>query len=194
MHRFILLAAICVMLGFSSSSGEGDEPVKSQPKAATPSQSFNVQVFAYQSNRQLTPAEFAELPRSLDQLTKDNAVQLVETVRVSVLQDQQAIAQFDRKTAITTGSVTNVNGKQPIKQLHSVGTLVQLTVTPQDEKLSVMLKYESSRFNGEGTDSSPPDILSAKLDTAVLIPVDQMALIGSTDSKPGTILLMKVTK
>lgn len=194
MHRLILLAAVCVMLGFSSSSGEGDEQVTPQSKAATPSRSFNVQVFAYQSNRQLTPAEFAELPKLLDQLTKDSAIQLVETVRVSVVQDQQAIAQFDRKTAITTGTVTNVNGKQPIKQLHSVGTLVQLKVTPQDEKLSVTLKYESSRFNGEGTDSSPPDILSAKLDTAVLIPVDQMSLIGSTDSKPGTILLMKITK
>jgi type II secretory pathway component GspD/PulD (secretin) len=74
----------------------------------------------------------------------------------------------------------------------NIGTLVRLTAEPADGKVLLKLSYECSRFEGEGTDESPPDTTTFQIDTTLLLEAGKPTLVGGSSASATSYLMVSV--
>ncbi len=62
------------------------------------------------------------------------------------------------------------------------------------ESVVAKIAFESSRFQGEGTDDTPPEIASSTIATTQLFELEKLYLLGSTSSGKTSYVFVTVTK
>ncbi|WP_164101039.1 hypothetical protein [Candidatus Laterigemmans baculatus] len=127
-----------------------------------------------------------------DKAPDDKAPEVVEMVRLSVLERNPTMVQFGRSAAVTTGQSFSGRDRPPVRQtqMMQVGTAVHVLATPQDDKVLLETTYESSRFDGEGTADGPPEIATVQIAGRLLLEPGKPTLVGGTSAKSGTYLLV----
>ncbi|MHC4992206.1 MAG: hypothetical protein ACYTGC_14635 [Planctomycetota bacterium] len=124
-----------------------------------------------------------DILRSFDQANEEGTIDLIGTVRVHALGGHESRVQFGTRKAMTMGtSVSNRGAQTRSFQMQELGTIVQVTATPYQEKVLLRLSYESSRVEGEEQDDGPPEIRLVQIDTTLLIRPGAPSLIGGTSA------------
>ncbi|MBI1313127.1 hypothetical protein GC176_17695 [bacterium] len=158
-------------------------------------QSYVVQLTEFRLNESADPTmKPQDIVKTFEKLTKDGKVDVIETVRLSALENYPSMAQFGRTAAVTTGVSISQRGRVPLKQQRQIGTLVQFTATPHNEKVLLKLQYEASRFDGAINDESSPDTLTTHFETTLLIAPGVPSLVGATTAGTTSVLLVSITE
>lgn len=134
-----------------------------------------------------------EIVKSLDELKENGEIEIIETIRLSALPRFESMMQIGKTASITVG-VTNAPGRIQARQTQQqmVGTMVRLTAEPADGKILLKLAYEASRFEGEHSDETPPDIKTIQLNTTLLLEHSKTTLVGGTSAEATTFLAVSV--
>lgn len=196
MRISLLLIAAC-LLSWPNCYGQ-DEP---RNKAAEPVNgvseltSYNVELTEFRLKESLDPNLHVEkLAGVLREQKTSDIVELTETVRLSVLTNHESSVQFGKSVTVTVGAVVSANGRARSTQVRQVGTVARVTAMEEGGKVLLKLMYEASRNDGKGTDDSPPDVFTTKIETTILLKPDTPALIGGTSAEPSSYLLVTVSK
>lgn len=137
-----------------------------------------------------------ELLKLYEKQRADGKAEVVEVLRLSALDGEEAMAQFGRRVAVTVGSVT-APARQPnaapavTRQVQHmmIGTMARVTVSSRDGQTTVDLVYESSRLESKGNDDVTPDTTSVQFKTRIAVTPGKPMLLGGT-SAAGTACLM----
>lgn len=117
-----------------------------------------------------------------------------ETIRLSVVSDVEGMVQFGKRVTVTVGKTVNRDVTTRQAQNVQVGTLLKLTLSMANELVLAKLAFESSRLQGEGTDDSPPDMVTATISTTQILEFEKPRLMGSTSSGQTSFVFVTVTK
>jgi len=123
----------------------------------------------------------------------DGLVQQIETIRMSTLSGTESMVHFIKGVTVTVGRTSN--GRTPpsrVTQDRSIGTMLKLRASPQNEKVLMTLSYESSRLNGEGTEDSPPEAFTTRVESTHLFEIGKPKLIAGTNAGETTFVLVTV--
>jgi type II secretory pathway component GspD/PulD (secretin) len=191
MFRFVL--GITVLGWLSSQAGAQDDKPQ-PPPPVTAGAAHIVQVTELRANVPLAlKTDSTELLAAVEQFQKDGKVDLLETVRIAALDGQEAMAQFGRQTAVTTGTTQSAPGRTVRSiQMMQVGTLVRVTTQRQDGQVLLKLTYEASRLGEPVNEDSPPDVISVQCNTTLAVSPGQTVLAGGMSSGNSTLLLVTV--
>jgi hypothetical protein len=134
-----------------------------------------------------------EIEKSFDEMKVRGEIEIIETIQISVLPGFESMVQVGKLATVNVG-VTSSPGKAPSRhtQQQSIGTLVRLTAEPRDGKTQLGLTYESSRFDRERTDDSPPDTNTFTVNTTMLISPSKTTLVGGSSAGSSTFLSVSV--
>jgi hypothetical protein len=133
------------------------------------------------------PVPTDEILKSFDELKDNGEIEIIETIRLSALPGYESMMQIGRRAAVTVG-VMNAPGRGQTRQVQHqmIGTMVRLTAEPSNGKTLLKLTYEASRFEGEGTDDSPPDTKTLQFNTTLLLDPSKTSLVGGTSADSST--------
>ncbi len=125
---------------------------------------------------------------------REKTVQPTETIRLSVINDVEGMVQFGKLATVTVGKTVNRDVTTRQSQNVQVGTMLKLTLSTENEAILANIAFEASRFQGEGTDDSPPDIASTTIKTTQLLEFGRPCLIGSSSSGKTSYVFVTVTR
>lgn len=135
----------------------------------------------------------SEIVKAFDELKDNGDIEIIESIRLSALPTYESMVQIGKKATVTVG-VVNAPGRGATRQTQQqmIGTMVRLTAEPSDGKTLLKLSYEASRFEGEGSDDSPPDTKTFQINTTLLLERSKTALVGGTSAESSTFLAVSV--
>ena len=136
----------------------------------------------------------ASFIQSFAKLQKEDKVEVLETVRLSVVEGHESMANFGSRMPNTTNTSSAFQGRQRAYTYTNVGTLIKATAESQEGKVLLKLTYESSRFDKQQDEERPADILTTVVNTSVLLEPGQDALLASTSANKSTLLLISIEK
>jgi hypothetical protein len=180
------LAPILATLAISALHGAdtSTEPISQRDR-------FLVTVSEYQLGDSV-PANASEA--DILESIRETDAQPTETIRLSVIKDVDCMVQFGRVIPVTVGKTMNREVATRQTQNVQVGTLLKFRMSLDGESVIVKIEFEASRFQGEGSDDSPPDIASASISTSQYLPFAKPCLIGSTSIGDTSYVFVTVTK
>lgn len=160
--------------------------------------SFSIEVIEFQIDA-ISGADLSveELVASFDQMKREGALKRVEKIRLSVLEHRQSSVNFSKLVAIVTGSHATAPGRPPVRSMRDIeiGTMTEAIVVAREEKrVSVDLAYRSSRLDGEGTDDSPPVVVTVNIETSQVLELGKPMLLAGISADPNVYVLIKVTE
>lgn len=193
-YTFVALTAFVFLSAASLAQGEGTRDTADKAPEST-LRSYVVQLteFRWKGSADLALSP-RELVRAVDQLRKDGKLDVIETVRLSALENHESMAQFGKSVAIVTGVADTGQGRVRNVGFHQVGTMVKLTAVPKDGKVVLELQYEASRLNGEGAADLPSSTLTTQFKTTLMIEPGTPTLVGSTTAQPSSLLVVSITE
>lgn len=191
MFRFILGISVLGWL-WSQAGAQDDKPQPPPPAAA--GASHIVRVTELRANVPLNlKTDSTGLLAAVEQLQKEGKADLIETVRIAALDGQEAMAQFGRHAAVTTGTMQGPPGRSVRSiQMTQVGTLVRVTTQQLDGKVLLKLTYEASRLGAPVNEDIPPDVISVQCNTTLALSPGETVLAGGMSSSQSTFLLVTV--
>lgn len=135
-------------------------------------------------------------------LTADNIVSAIkaekatpiETVMLSAIADLESMVQFGRSVTVTTGRITNRDVTSRQTQQREIGTIVRVTASPTGQQVGLTLSFESSRLIGEGSDDSPPDIVTTSINTTQLFDFGQPTMIGASTAGETSYVFLTISR
>ncbi|TVS09394.1 MAG: hypothetical protein EA424_27235 [Planctomycetaceae bacterium] len=194
MRKPVLQLALIVCLGHSAQAQDDPKPAAALPNASTGGESYLVQLSEFRI-KDSSHAGWStdEIVKRFERREEDGAVEIVETIRLSALSGHESMVQVGRQARITVG-VISTPGRGSTRQMesHNIGTLVSLTAEPADGKVLLRLSYSSSRFEGTGTDESPPDIVTFQSDATLLLEAGKPTLVGGSSASETSYLMVSV--
>ena len=136
-----------------------------------------------------------EIAKSFDQLKKDGKVELIDTIRLTVLENNESMVMFGKRTNVTTGVGRTPQGLRQISQASfQLGTSVRATVSPQDSKVLLKLSYDASRLEGVATEETPPDTITVQFSTSLLLELGMPTLVGGSTAEETDFLMVTISK
>ena len=137
----------------------------------------------------------SEIVQSFDQLNKDGKIELVQTVRLNVLEYHENMLQIGKNASVISGITRTAQGmQQQSRQSVSVGTLVQVKATPQDSKVLLKVAYTASRMDDSETEDKPSDIATITFNSAHLLEIGKATLVGGVTSDTNNFLMVTISK
>jgi hypothetical protein len=151
--------------------------------------------------------QFAELKDS-DQL------ELIDTIRMSVLGGHESMVMFGRRTAVTTGVTGFSRGPEirrgvPLEggpggrtespnamtrvratQDRELGTLLRVTARTEGDKVLVNLQYEASRIEGEIPEDTAPDTTTVRVSSTMFVERGKPMLLTGSNAKMNSYLVL----
>jgi hypothetical protein len=118
----------------------------------------------------------------------------VETVMLTAVAGGESMVQFGRSVTVTTGTVANRDVTSRQTQQREVGSLLRLIPSTEGQKVGLQLTFESSRQAGEGTDDSPPDIVTISIKISQLFDLGKPTLIGGTTTGESSYVFLTVSR
>ena len=164
------------------------------PKAETPV-SYVLQLTEFRFKSSVDPKITArEIVAQFEKPKTDDSIQHIETIRMSIQSGVNNKVQFGRQVTVTTGMMTNAGKSTRITQDRSVGTVLRVSAIPQGQSVQLGIDYESSRFDGDGTEDSPPDTVTAKITSMQLFEIGKPMLVGGTSAGETSYVIVSVDR
>ncbi|MFN3194068.1 MAG: hypothetical protein ACE361_26405 [Aureliella sp.] len=156
-----------------------------------PGNSYSVTLSEYRL-KELDSTKISE--SSIVQLIATSKAKPIETISLTTFAGSESVVQFGRTVSVTVGFSQRGAASQRVTQDRQIGSLLQITVNPNDEWAAVELSYEASRHEGEGTDDSPPELTNTRIQTSQMLKWNQPTLIGGTSAGETSYVFLTVTK
>ena len=166
------------------------------PNGPEISASYIVQLTEYRLNQSIDSAKSAAEILALVSKDNDDPKRKVETIRLSASSGIESMAQFGQTVFVTVGSVSGNKGLPVQKSMQGmeIGTLVKVTVVPQNDKVAMTLTYESSSLGEAAGEDSPPDINKTRVNTTQFLDLGKSSLVSASTTSSSSILVVKVTQ
>jgi hypothetical protein len=188
-YTFVALTAFLFLSAASLAQDEGARDTADKAPEST-LRSYVVQLTEFRWKGSTDPALSPRvIVRAVDQLRKDGKLDVIETVRLSALENHESMAQFGKSVPMTTGVADTRQGRVRNVDFQQVGTMVKLTAVPKDGKVVLELQYEASRLNGEGAGDLPPSTLTTQFKTTPMIEPGTPTSIWPHMSREHTLLV-----
>jgi hypothetical protein len=189
---FRAFLCICVALGaigYAFAQGTTNSPNGPEISA-----SYIVQLTEYRLNQPMDSSKSAAEILALVSKDSDDLKRKVETIRLSASSGVESMAQFGQTVFVTVGTVSGNKGFPVQKSMQGmeIGTLVKVTVVPQNDKVAMTLTYESSSLGEAAGEDSPPDINKTKVNTTQLLDLGKSSLVSASTTSSSSILVVKV--
>ena len=140
-----------------------------------------------------TKMSSSDIVKALEEMKDTGDVEMIETIRLSALLGYENMMQICKRVSVTVGvMIAPGRGQTRQTQQQMVGTMVRITVEPANGKTLLKLSYEASRFEGEGTEDSPPDTKTFQVNSTLLLDDSKTALVGGTSAESTTFLAVSV--
>lgn len=190
-----LLAFACVAAISASAAQETEKSAPKTPGPLIPSESYLVHVTEFRlkapADLKIAPDNIAE---SFDRMLEEGAVELTEIVSLSAMEGLPGYVKIERFTSVVTGMTDTAQGRFPIRSSATTGTTIGITAMHKDDDILMELDYESSRFNGQGTEESAPELIKVQIQTTLKLKDGKAVLVGGTTSEPGSLLLVRIAR
>lgn len=190
-----LMAFACVAALSASAAQETETSAPGTSGPSIPSESYLVHVTEFRlkapADLKLAPDNIAE---SFDRMLEEGGIELTETVSLSAMEGQPGYVKIERVTSVVTGMTVTAQGRFPIRSSETTGTTVGITAMHKDDEILMELDYESSRFNGPGTEESPPELIKVQIQTTLKLKDGEAVLAGGTTSEPRSFLLVRIVR
>ena len=135
-----------------------------------------------------------EIVQSFDQLNKEGKIELVQTVRLNVLEYHENTVQIGKNVSVVSGVTRTAQGQQQSRQSMSIGTLVQVKATPQDGKVLLKVAYTASRMDDNESEEKPSDIATITFNSTHLLEFGKATLVGGVTSDTNNFLMVTISK
>lgn len=135
-----------------------------------------------------------EIVQSYDLLNKEGKIELIESVRLTALEYHESTSQFGRTTSVTTGVTRTAQGQQRSVSNVPLGTMIQVTATPQDSKVLLKVAYTASRIDDNVVEEKQPEIVNVQFNTTLLLEIGKATLVGGTSSETNDFLMVTINK
>lgn len=137
----------------------------------------------------------SEIVQSFDQLNKEGKIELVQTVRLNVLEYHENMVQIGKNASVISGITRTAQGmQQQSRQSVSVGTLVQVKATPQDSKVLLKVAYTASRMDDNEPEEKQSDIATVTFNSTLLLEIGKATLVGGMTSDTNNFLMVNISK
>ncbi len=124
---------------------------------------------------------------------KSGQIELLETVRLTVIEGQKSLAQFGRSVPVVTGESQTVEGRRQILERRDFGTIVNLVAKAIGDAVGVELGYEAARPS-DGTDGGPAEMTTTQVKSKLIVEPGKPTLVTAKSSKSGTYLVLILEK
>lgn len=135
-----------------------------------------------------------EIVQSFDQLNKEGKIERIESVRLSVLEYHESTSQFGRTTSVTTGVTRTAQGQQRSVSNVPLGTMIQVTATPQDSKVLLKVAYTASRIDEALIEEKQPEVVNIQFNTTLLLEIGKATLVGGIAAEANDFLMVTINK
>lgn len=175
-------------------------PQVSQNQKSKAKTSYLIELVEFRLGEAPTPGLTAEgILNRLNQSTKDNGVQVLQTFHLSAMSGKESVARVMVQTALTIGVQFAMGRGGPgpaIRNLQQteLGTTLTVMAEPSDDKIAVIVSYAASRVQGERPEDGPPDIVSFTLQTQLLVAPGQRVLLGGANGASSSYAALTVTE
>lgn len=136
----------------------------------------------------------SEIVQSFDQLNKEGKIEIVQTVRINVLEYHENMVQIGKNVSVVSGVTRTPQGQQQSRQSMSIGTLVQVKATPQDGKVLLKVAYTASRLDDNEIEDKPSDIATITFNSTLLLETGKATLVGGVTSDTNNFLMVTISK
>jgi len=203
--RYPFIAFALLLLGVAGGAftvGQDAKVDKSQPDtdhaSTTNNRSYSIEIIEFQIDAS-DGADLSadQLVKSFAQMKSDAMLKRADTIRFSAVEQKASVIDIGKLVSLTTGSMPAGQGRPAVRQMRDVevGTKAEaMLVSSGKGQVSMDLLYRSSRVEGEGTDDSPPNIVSVTIETALVLELGKPKLLGGTSADPNVYVLLKVTE
>ncbi len=159
-------------------------------------QSFYVQFTQFRYKHSLdVHRTSSEIVQTFDQLLKDGKIELVQTVRLTVPEHHENMMQIGKTTSVIAGITRTPQGiQQQSRQSASLGTLVQVKVTPQESKVLLKVAYTVSRMDDNLSEEKQPDTVTVTFNSTLLLDIGKATLVGGMTSDTNDFLMVTISK
>lgn len=135
----------------------------------------------------------AEVLKWLEEAQKSGQIEFLETVRMTVVEDQKSLAQFGRSVAVVTGESQTREGQKQIRERREFGTIVNLVAKAIGDTVGVELGYDAAR-PGDGADSGGAEMTTTQVKTKLIVEPGKPTLVTAKSAKAGTYLVLILEK
>lgn len=138
----------------------------------------------------------------LDQLRKNNKVELLESIRIAITDQGESTLQLGKNVRVLTGVTAGVRagggrGGAVVNQNLTpvdVGTLVAASLERKGDLLALGINYSSSHVDELPVDDHIPDIEQKQFRTKLLMKLNEPKLAAMVHSKSTSIFVITIKK
>jgi hypothetical protein len=200
MRQLAPVLALIVLAPFAVA--QDNQPVEEPPTAESRSHDrYVVHLTEYRLGAPIDLAKSSQdVLRAIEQQRQEGQAELVETIRLTALEEYESMIQFGRSVFVTTDVTTTPRGRAQNLQERQVGTLVRLNARRAGERILVALSYEASRLEGDGkvdTDGQaigPPDTVTFEFTTTLILNPNETVLVGQGNTDTSRILALRIER
>lgn len=189
-YLFAVLAVAALSTTFLIARGE-ETPAKNAKSLKT--YTVTVVEFHLKSNAEPTAA-LSKIAEDFDKLSAGGDVSLVETVKVSVLEQHPTSVLFGKTMQVLSGVAQTQAGKQRSYKQHSLGTHLTVSAEPVEDQVLLKIKYEAMRIAGELKEELPPDFATTNVDSSALLKIGDRIVLAGDSAEGSTFLLVSVNQ
>ncbi|MCO8121888.1 hypothetical protein NHH03_09085 [Stieleria sp. TO1_6] len=186
----ILLALLFTSTGIATAA----ENVMAE-KVGTPKPMVKTQYLVELSEYELEQAVPVAISESeiIDVIRRSKSKPL-ETVRMTAVEETDSMVQNGRRVTVTTGKVTHGNTTSRSTEQLEVGTMLRVKIVPHAKGALADVSYATSRLDGNGTDVSPPDVLTKTIESTQIYVLGKERLLSSMSADKFTCVLISVSE
>lgn len=193
----MLRVFVCICIALCAKDATFAQVATNPSNASEISASYLVQLTEYRLDQPMDPSQSAAEILALVSRNDGDPKRKADTIRLSALSGTESMAQFGQTVFVTVGTVAMNRGGGPVQksvQGMEIGTLIKVTVVPQNDKVAMTLTYESSSLGDAEEEDSPPSINKTKVNTTQLLDLGKSSLVSVSTTSSSTILVVKITK
>lgn len=128
---------------------------------------------------------------------RNNAsIERIQTVRVLITEGSNTNVQFGRQQAVTVGRTNAGRGMPATRQTQQmeVGTLLSASGAVEGEICHLAMRYTSSRFEGEETEDSPPNIVTTTVEGDYNLQFGKPILVAGSTEGGSTMIVVEAKR
>ncbi len=136
------------------------------------------------------------LDAQIRQWRESDQIASEENLSLTSLENFAASARFGRRVLVVTGTTTSGGGRSSSRQSQwqEIGTIVQATITSQDDRFIVKLNYESTRYEPNEDEDKPGERLVIQITTHLILKPGERQVITNSLAEDRTLLLVEVSE
>lgn len=186
-----ILSFTLVLLSFFTVVAHGEENAASDDVAPSAPTQFLVTLAEYRLDQPI-PVEATET--EILESVRRSKVTPVETVRMTAGENSENLVNFGRQVSVTAGTVSR--GPVTSKQFNSVqiGTVLKVRLVSHTDGVQAEIDYSTSRVAANGTEDSPPDVVSNTVQTTQVYALGKQRLIAMSSVGDASCIVVSIQR